>query len=291
MHYIAERRILIIGSSGNGKSASANTIIRQKVFESRASDQSVTKKSQFRIMEENDKQYLVVDTPTLFGASNDGYSIRELAKIIGITYPGFHVLIVVIKIGRFTEEEKNTFRYIERIFGSEVFETIVILFTGLDNLEADDMQFHDYINNHIRSELKYIIFSKCGGRVVGFNNRADETNRNSQVNELLRMVECVYERNRYRQPIFHSSRLDLPIGIIESFFDKELLRRYEINESKRTAELHNEIRLEIQSEHPNTHEMLDCLAHDPNMLIATHNGDESWWGRLFRFLNDLCAIV
>ena len=272
---ITERRILIFGNNGNGKSASANTIIGQKVFESRPSTQSVTKKSQFHIMNDRGKQFLIVDTPALFGTSLGYNSLWELSKIIGITYPGFHVMVAVVKVGRFTEQEKTAFKNIERIFGSTVFDRIIILFTGLDNLEADGMQFHDYLSNHIQSELKHII-TNCDKRVVGFNNRADEITRNSHVRELLDKVEAVIESNKYTQPLFYSNRL-------ERFFDTEIQRRHNIDRSKRMDEIQNEIRQEIKCEHENASDMLSFLIEDLKMVEEKPNNDRSCWRRFCRY--------
>ena len=200
-------------------------------------------------------------------------SLWELSKIIGITYPGFHVMVAVVKVGRFTEQEKTAFKNIERIFGSTVFDRIIILFTGLDNLEEDGMQFHDYLSNHIQSELKHII-ANCDKRVVGFNNRADEITRNIQVRELLDKVEAVIESNKYMQPLFYSSRL-------ESFFETEIQRRHNIDRSKRMDELQNEIRQEIKSEQENASDMLSFLIEDLKMVEEKPNNDRSCWRRFF----------
>lgn len=275
-----ERRILIFGNSGNGKSASANTIIGQRVFESRPSTQSVTKKSQYQIMTDSDKKYLIVDTPALFGTSMDNNSLWELAKTIGITYPGFHVMIAVIEVGRFTEQVKTVFKNLERIFGSIVFDRTMILFTGLDNLEADGMQFRDYVNNHIQSELKQII-TNCDKRVVGFNNRADELTRNCQVRELLDKVEAVYERNKYMQPLFYSDRL-------ERFFELEIKRRHSIDNSKRNDELYNEIRREIQNEIENTRDIISFLIEDLKIVRENFKNDKSCLGRFCRAVRRIC---
>ena len=285
---IAERRILILGNSGNGKSASGNTIIGQNLFESRASNRSVTKKCQFHIMQDNGKQLLVVDTPALFSSSmGEDESMWELSKIIGITYPGFHAIIVVVKIGRFTEQEKNAFKSIETIFGSNVFNRIIVLFTGLDNLEADGMQFDDYVSFHIRSELKHII-TKCPSGVVGFNNRADGKTRNLQAKDLLNTVEFVFQSNKQYPPIFCSLGLDRP----ESFFQREIQQRQKINRSKSTDELRNEIRREIENEYENARSMLSLLREDL-MKKYTHTNDdseESGWQHVSRYC-PFCNIL
>ena len=230
------------------------------MFESKASDQSVTKKSQFYVMEDNGKQLLVVDTPPLFGTFIDENPMWELAKIIGMTYPGFHAMIVVIKIGRFTKQENNAFGLIERLFGPEVFNRIILLFTGLDNLEADDMLFHDYVSNHIRPELKQIA-SKCGNRVVGFDNRANESTRKQQVQELLDIVERVYDSTKAKGPIYDTIWREL-----KGFFEK----RHSMDQSKSKADLQNEIRHEIEKDNEHnddTRSMLQTLENDLNTKI------------------------
>lgn len=253
-----ERRLILIGNSGNGKSASANTILGRKVFVSKASNQFVTRKCQFETVHFRSRKYLIVDTPTFFSeASSEDETIWELAKITGITSPGFHALIIVVKVGRFTEKEKRSFEQIVRIFGPEIYDRTIVLFTGLDNLEVDEMGFEDYVNYHITSELKHIV-QKCGKRTVGFNNRADDNTRQQQVYNLLAKIESVVDKNKFICPFYNSSIYKAA----DEMLGDEQRRRQSSDFAKNPEDIRNEIRLDIQNEEETIEPIMVALKGD-----------------------------
>lgn len=113
-------------------------------------------------------------------------------KCVGLTSPGPHAFILVIKVDRFTEEEENTVKHFETYFGENMLRYFIVLFTRKDDLEEDGKTLHYYIK---KCEKLQSVIEKCGGRVIGFNNRLKEEESNKQVQELLQIISEIIEKN------------------------------------------------------------------------------------------------
>ncbi|XP_048881471.1 GTPase IMAP family member 8-like [Brienomyrus brachyistius] len=180
--------LVLLGRRGSGKSCCGNTILGRKGFQSILSSKPVTTECKQQTESIQGRQVTVIDTPDFFGDSlHDPKphidTCRSLAE-------GPCVYLLVLQLGRFTEGEKKIVEQTERMFGPDVTQRMVILFSYGDDLE--DITIQDFLKN-AQTELKALV-EKCGNRYHVFNNR--DTGNNSQVTELLNMVAVMLDRDK-----------------------------------------------------------------------------------------------
>ncbi|KAL3974136.1 11-cis-retinol dehydrogenase [Sarotherodon galilaeus] len=184
-------RIVLIGKTGAGKSAAGNIILRERIFRSALSSSTVTLECQKETREFEGQALAVVDTPGLFDTELAPREVvSELTRCISFAAPGPHAFLVVIRPGRFTKEEQETVKIIQKVFGESAAQYTLVLFTHGDDLEEEGVTAENLISEN--KALREFI-NKCGDRYHVFNNR--EKKDATQVRELLKKINTMVQLN------------------------------------------------------------------------------------------------
>lgn len=183
--------VILIGRVGNGKSSTGNTIIGSKCFRAVTGTKPVTQETQAKlvstIMNEHEITITVIDTPGLM----NGKELLTFKDFISKHKRGVCVFLYVIRIGRFTDEDKRVLKHV--LIQKGVGYRTGIVLTNKDELQSNHQTVEEWLRE--TPSLLKLFTDKYIAHVAIENRSVDQQLKQQHRQELLTLIEGLSKKS------------------------------------------------------------------------------------------------
>jgi len=210
----------------------------------------VTKQCQAETTVRMGKEISVIDTPGLYDTELTDEEVKtEIVKCITYASPGPHAFIIVIKLGTFTEEDKNTVETLKEVFGDQMEKYTLILFTHTKQLKKEKKTIEQFLQES-DSGLRQLVES-CGNRFFCLDNKSagkdlikkikkmvaengghftsdvfDETEKHIQEIQKQKLYEKVNQFKQQHKPVTQSEWQKISWSLVEESLNGAIAHLY-----------------------------------------------------------------
>nr|XP_034324407.1 GTPase IMAP family member 4-like isoform X1 [Crassostrea gigas] len=260
---VDERRVILVGKLGAGKSHSGNGILGTKQFQSEQCWSSVTRRCDYGTAVRNGIRYRVFDTPGVNFPEDirDGIDVEtEIRRCLFCTSPGFHAIVLVLSATeRITREDLEMLKNLDTMLGESSFKYMILVITKLQN---DESRLNEMIARapevaklNVKCEARRVIFGKDENKIPPeCLQKFDEV-----------LTKLIKQNKRYGKEYYRHKYYDQATAILKLDKDDYKKKHPEISDSEAFEIVRNEAAIGLS---PRDSELLKIKDQDCQCIIS-----------------------